>query len=366
MARADRHDVLCFPIIDWDFRFQRPQQLMSQFAAAGHRVFYVSITFRTEGAPWEITEKRTNVYEVSLRGPARNVYKDVLDDEAGDALFASLDALRRDLALGATATFVDLPFWWPLARRARDAFAWPVIYDCMDHHAGFSVITPEMLGQQDALTSSADLVVVSSPPLEAAALQHSRKVLLLRNAGEYEHFAIPARTRGEPPVIGYYGALEDWFDADLVADVAERRPDWKFVLVGRPVSVDTSRLSRLPNVSLPGEQPYATIPGWLHQFDVAIIPFKRTPLTEATNPVKAYEILASGKPIVSVPIPEMVALGPLVRLAGTAEELEREILAALRPEDPAVIEARRAFAREHTWSKRFEVLAPATRATFRR
>ena len=366
IARDDRHDVLCLPIIDWDYRFQRPQQLLSQFAAAGHRVFYVSLTFRTAGAAWEITEKRTNVYEVSLRGLSRNVYKDVLDDEACEALFQSLDALRRDLSLGATVTFVDLPFWWPLARRAREAFAWPVIYDCMDHHAGFSVITPEMLGQEDALLASADLVVVSSPSLEAAATRHSRKVVLLRNACEYEHFAVPSRTPGKPPVIGYYGALEDWFDADLVADVAERRPDWQFVLVGRVVSVDTSRLCRLPNVSLPGEQPYAAIPGWLHQFDVAIIPFKRTSLTEATNPVKAYEILASGKPIVSVPIPEMVALGSLVRLAGTAEELEREIVAALRPEDPAVIEARRAFAREHTWSKRFEVLAPAARATLTR
>jgi len=167
-------------------------------------------------------------------------------------------------------------------------------------------------------------------------------------------------------VIGYYGALEDWFDADLVADLAERNPGWRFVLVGRVVSVDASRLARLPNVSLPGEQPYPLIPGWLHQFDVALIPFKRTPLTEATNPVKAYEMLAAGKPIVSVPIPEMVALGPLVRLAGTVEEFEREIIAALRPEAADVIEARRAFAREHTWAKRFAALAPAVGATFER
>lgn len=366
LARGDRHDVLCLPIIDWDFRFQRPQQLMSQFAAAGHRVFYVSLGFRTSGAPWEITEKRSNVYEVSLRGVPRNVYKDVLDDEACEGFFQSLDALRRDLALGDTATFVQLPFWWPLARRAREAFAWPVIYDCMDHHAGFSVVTPKMLGQEGALTSSADLVVVSSPHLEAEARRHSRNVLLLRNAGEYGHFELPTKALGAQPVIGYYGALEDWFDSDLVADVAERRPDWRFILVGRAVSADTSRLARLANVSLPGEQPYSTIPGWLHQFDVAIIPFKRTPLTEATNPVKAYEILASGKPIVSVAIPEMAALGSLVRLAGTAEEFEREIAASLRPEAPAAIEARRAFAREHTWSKRFEALALATRATFER
>ena len=362
--REDRHDVLCLPIIDWDFRFQRPQQLMSRFAAAGHRVFYVSIVFRTNGAPYTITEKRTNVYEVSLRALDRNVYTDVLDADALEAFFAPLDAMRRDLAIRKAATFVELPFWWPLARRAREAFAWPVIYDCMDHHAGFTVIRPGMLAQESALLSEADLVVVSSPMLETSARRHARRVLLLRNACEYEHFALPVKPRGEPPVIGYYGALEDWFDAALVADVAERRPDWRFVLVGRVVSVDASRLSRLPNVTLAGEQSYALIPGWLHQFDVAIVPFKRLPLTEATNPVKAYEMLAAGKAVVSVPIPEMVALGPLVRLAGTAAEMEREIAAALVPEDPARIEARRAFAREHTWAKRFEVLAPATRAAF--
>jgi GT2 family glycosyltransferase len=353
------HDVLCFPIIDWDFRYQRPQQLLARFAEAGHRVFYISLTFRAFGPPWQITEKRTNVYEVSLRGPALNVYADVLDDAARDALFASLDALRQDLAIDAAVTVVHLPFWWPLARRTREAFRWPVVYDCMDNHAGFSVITPEMLGQEGALTSSADLVVVSSPFLEAEARRHNRNVLLLRNACEYEHFALPTKAPGARPVIGYYGALEDWIDADLVADVAALRPDWSFILVGRPVSIDQSRLKRLPNVALPGEQPYALVPGWLHQFDVAIIPFKRTPLTEATNPVKAYEMLAAGKPIVSVPIPEMVALGPLVRLASTAEEMVRAIEDALRPETAEVIEARRAFAREHTWDRRFASLAKA-------
>jgi GT2 family glycosyltransferase len=362
----ERHDVLCLPIIDWDFRFQRPQQLLSQFADAGHRVVYVNITFREGGPPYRLTEKRPGVQEVSLRAPPRSVYADALDESARDALFASLDALRRDLSLGPTATFVNLPFWWPLAGRLREAFGWPVIYDCMDYHAGFSVIRPEMLAQESALLESADLVTVSSGFLETAARQHTARVLRVPNAGEYERFALPAKPRGEPTVIGYYGALEDWIDTDLVADVAERRRDWRFVLVGRPVSADVSRLERLPHVALAGEQPYPAIPGWLYQFDVAIIPFKRTPLTEATDPVKAYEILASGKPIVSVPIPEMVALGSLVRLASTAEEFEREIEAGLAERDPAAVEARRAHARQHTWAKRFAVLAPATRAAFTR
>src|SRR5205807_6811035 len=78
MAIENRHDVVCFPIIDWDFRFQRPQQLMKRFAEAGHRVFYIAQRFRSEGPPYEVTPKARNLFEVTLRGPDKNVYRDRL------------------------------------------------------------------------------------------------------------------------------------------------------------------------------------------------------------------------------------------------------------------------------------------------
>jgi GT2 family glycosyltransferase/2-polyprenyl-3-methyl-5-hydroxy-6-metoxy-1,4-benzoquinol methylase len=360
------YDVVCFPIIDWDFRFQRPQQLMSRFAAAGHRVFYLSQNFRASGEPYEIREKGGNVFEVSLRAPALNVYTDTLDDEALGEFFASLDALRRDLFFGAAVSFVQLPFWRPLAVRARERFNWSVVYDCMDHHAGFSTNEQKMLDEEERLIASADLVVVSSLFLEREVRGHGASPLLVRNACDYEHFAAAGagRRRGARPVVGYYGAIADWFDSDLVADLAERRPDWDFLLVGSTFSAEVERLSRLPNVRLVGEKPYAEIPGWLGEFDVAVIPFRRVPLTEATNPVKAYEMLASGKAVVSVPIPEVAALAPLVRLASSAEEFEREVEAALAEDDPRLAEERRAFARVNTWQARYDALAPAVVETF--
>ncbi len=364
LSAENRYDVVCLPIIDWDFRFQRPQQLMSRFAAAGHRVFYVAQAFRQSGPAWEIRRKRDNVWEVSLLGPARNIYKESLDEEARDTLFLALDALRRDLSLGATALFLQLPFWWPLARKAREEFAWPVLYDCMDDHSGFTTNRPEMLDEEKELLSSADLVVASSGLLERRARESSSNVLLLRNAGEADHFARVGRLEHARPVVGYYGAIADWFDSDLVADLAERRPDWDFLLVGSTYTANTSRLSTLGNVTLPGEKPYAEIPSWLEKMDVAILPFKRLPLTEATSPVKAYEILAAGRPLVSVPIPEVAPMAPLVRLASTAEEFEREIAEALAENDPALADRRRAFGRENTWQRRFETLEPAVRAVF--
>src|SRR5581483_5459965 len=119
---------------------------------------------------------------------------------------ASLDALRRDQAMAATAAFVQLPFWWPLARLSRARFSWPVIYDCMDYHAGFSTNRQEMLGVEDELLRSADLVIASSAFLEAEARKHTDKVLLVRNACDYDHFAVAGQTSKARPVVGYYGA----------------------------------------------------------------------------------------------------------------------------------------------------------------
>ncbi len=358
------HDVICFPIIDWDFRFQRPQQLMKRYAEAGHRVFYIAQKFRDDGPPYEIAEKMPNLFEVSLRGPQKNVYRDRLDEAAADALHGALDALRRDRSISASVSVVQLPFWAPVARRLCRERAWPLVYDLMDHHAGFSTNEPAMLDEERALLESADLVLASSAFLEAAARRHTDRVIRLPNACDYAHFSSARPAPHARPVVGYYGAISDWFDGELVEKLARRRPDWDFVLVGSTWGAELGGLPDLPNVSLEGEKPYGEIPGWLSRFDVSMIPFKRTPLTEATNPVKAYEIFAAGKPLVCVPLPELEAMSPLARLASTAEEFETEIEAALGDRGPAAAERRRAFARENTWEKRFEVMSATVSRLF--
>ena len=234
---------------------------MRRFAAAGHRVFYLELQTRSTGAPYLLTEREPNLWSVSLSGPALEVYRGALTAESVDALLASLDALRRDFSLGATAALVQLPFWWPLARQARDRWNWRLAYDCMDDHRGFSTNTDTMVGEEDRIFREADVVVVSSAVLEARARARGAvNPVLIRNACDYHHFARPVRPRRPRPVIGYYGAIADWFDADLIADVATARPDWDFVLVGSTFTGDVERLGKLPNVTLPGEKPYSEIP----------------------------------------------------------------------------------------------------------
>jgi glycosyltransferase involved in cell wall biosynthesis len=361
-ASPRRYDIVCFPIIDWGYRFQRPQQLLLQFAAAGHRIFYVSHQHRQSGPPFVLNQVADRIWEISLRGPRFTVDEGVLDESTCDTLFTSLKALQHDGSINRAVTIVQMPFWWPLVRKVTAAFAWPLAYDCLDHHAGFSTSHPFTNDQEQALCARAELVIASSPWLQTKIRRYHPRVLLVRNGCDYRHFAqVKFRKAGPKPVIGYYGAINEWFDSDLVADLAQRRPDWEFILIGSTLGATVNRLAHLPNVSMPGETPYRDIPGWLDRFDITILPFKRTPLTEAANPVKAYEILASGKPLVSVPLPEMQLLAPLVRLASTARQFEQEIQAELKQLNPSAFRRRRKFARANTWRQRYLLLAPALR-----
>lgn len=352
---GQRPDILCFPIIDWDFRFQRPQQLMLRFAAGGHRVFYLSHRFRKSGATYSLRQVAPSLWEVSLRGPGYNIHQNFLDEGSRTCLCGALSGVCQEFALGDAVTLVQSPFWWPLAKQLVSTFNWSLVYDCMDYHAGFSTSNPLLVEHERELLSEADLVVASSANLRTYARRYAQKVVIVRNGCDYRHFAMAAtKPKQRRPVIGYYGAIAEWFDSDLVADLAQRRRDWDFILVGSTLSADMRRLTELPNVSFPGEKSYAQLPKWLAKFDVAILPFKRTPLTEAANPVKAYEIFAAGKPLVSVPLPEMIPMKTIAHLASTVDEFEKEIQNALNQSDLNLRRRRQAFARKNTWEERYE------------
>lgn len=355
-------DIFCFPIIDWHYRYQRPQQLMSRLGQRGRRVFWVAPWFRGTGPPVDVEELAPGVWQVSLRGPDLDLYGAAPDEATAEQMANGLVDLARESGVREAVQVVELPFWWPVVRRLRERPGWRVVYDCMDDYGAFSLHSVRTSSLEAAIIQTVDVILASSRPLQEKIARSGRQATLVRNACDYEHFAVVSPRRSGRPVVGYYGAIADWFDSDLVADLAERRVDWDFLLIGSTFSADVSRLRELPNVHLAGEQPYSELPRWLSRFDVAILPFRRTPLTEATNPVKAYEIMAAGLPLVSVPLPEMVDFGDLVRLASTPAEFEREIRGELANRDEAKAERRRAFARGQTWDARvemFEALLPS-------
>jgi len=363
-----KYDVVCFPIIDWDLRFQRPQHLLTQFALNGHRAFYLHTTFHQAGRDPLIRMIGPNLYRVRLPGPPEPdaLYRKALNPSLDEAWLGALDALSRGAGIEAAVSLVEFPNWSGLADSCRRSRGWKIVYDCLDEHTGFSNISPGILAREVELIEGSDIVVATSRLLYEKVRSKARRALLLPNAADYDHFKDPGAARPlrgiSRPIIGYFGAIAEWFDVELVATAARRRKDWQFVLIGSTHGADLSSVSRLRNVNLLGELPYAELPGYLHQFDAAIIPFRLTPLTAATNPVKFYEYLSAGKPVVSVRLPELEPFEDLYYPAGTGAEFVLQIEAALSERSPEKAEARREIARANTWRHRYEQLSDAIRS----
>ncbi|MFP5284843.1 MAG: glycosyltransferase [Thermoanaerobaculia bacterium] len=361
------YDLLVFPIIDWDFRFQRPQQLATELARRGHRVFYLR-TQLAEGEGRHVKRVAERVATVGLPGPGTfNVYRDRLEPEAVRSCLAALAGLRADFQMEEVVCWVQFPSWRPLVEAARSRWGWRVIYDCMDDHGGFSTNGTAVQGEEEALVAASDLVIASSQVLFSRWEGLARRALLLPNATDFEHFhrhapEPPGLRNLRRPVIGYYGAIAEWFDAGMVAAAAASRPGWQFVLIGDTFSADLAALRPLPNVHFLGERPYAELPGYLHAFDVAVIPFRRTALTEATSPVKFYEYLSAGKPVVAVDLPELEHHAGLFYPVRSPAEFLGRLEEALGERSPEVRQARIELARSNTWTARADRLTEAVRA----
>ena len=382
-------DVICLPIIDWNYRFQRPQQLMTQMTRTGHRVFYAATTFQRDTRRPVISELAANVWGVRLPGrPEVNIYNDRADTELVESAMKGLAALRDQARINHAVTVVDLPFWAPIALEARERWGWKVIYDCMDEHGGF--VTPEEEGgdelrelidnQERVLLTTSDLVIATSRLLHEKVKPVAQKTVLVPNATDFEHFSTPSgavfgrKLAGHGPlpadmprpIVGYYGAISSWFDSEMVAHAARARPDWSFVLAGRTTGADLEPFEGLENLHLLGELPYEAVPGLLHEFDVACIPFHLIDLTLATNPVKFYEYMSAGKPCVSVELPELEPYEGYFYPARSGAEFVTQVEQALAEDGPELRQKRIELGRANTWRDRYLTLEEAIRPWYQK
>jgi glycosyltransferase involved in cell wall biosynthesis len=354
----DSPPVLFLPIINWEFRNQRPQQLARCFARAGNRVFYPHLHLCPAPPPPQPLEG--GIWQVALRGDdALDPYRDRLCAAAVEAALDSLRELSAEHPLDGCWIVAQLPFWRPLAEAARSAFGGALLFDCMDDFSAFGD-HGDLQEEERALAAAADLVVVTAQRLYDRLAPFNPRTRIVRNGCDPAHFGpvVARATPREPVVVGFFGGIHDWFDGDLVAALARLRPGWEFRLIGDTYRGDIAALRTLPNVFFLGEAPYAELPRLISAFHAGIIPFKTTPLTEATDPIKVYEMLAAGLPVVAVDLPELRRLEPLVAIAHDASEFAARIEESLG--EPLEARVRRLeFARRQSWIDRFLELRQA-------
>lgn len=365
--------IIVFPIITWSFRWQRPQQFISRMRDRGYTIIYIAMTlspiqrlFKTnsdslQSLRIQVLEKDIFKVWLSSFNPL-NIYSDQIDGLNFKNLSKQLNSIVEEVSPKDIYFLVHFPSWFPLVSDLKNNFGGKVIFDCMDDHSGFSNTTKAALNEESNLLKKSDLVVVSSDVLEKKCLGLNKNIIHIKNGCEFNHFNQSKKNGflnylASKPIIGYYGAIADWFDSDLVLNAAQSYSDWNFVLIGDTHGADTESLMELDNVHFLGEIPYRELPGYFAYFDVCLIPFKIIPLTLATNPVKFYEYLSDGKPVVSTNLPELKTYEKDCYLTQDKNDFIAKIRKAYDDrKDIRLIERRLKIAKDNSWDSRVNEL----------
>lgn len=245
-----------------------------------------------------------------------------------------------------------------------------VIYHCVDEFSKFTgTDETAILEMERGLMEKADMVVVSSSRLYETKHRYNPNTFLVTHGVDVAHFrsaCLPATEAPSDcaelrrPVIGFFGLIADWVDLDVVRYLACAKPDWSLLLIGE-VQTDTSALRDLSNVHILGRRSYQSLPAYCKAFDVAILPFVVNELTVAANPLKLREYLAAGLPVVATPLPEVLKLNGLVRMARTPGEFLHQIEALLNDGRCGPDHAVSALMDVESWDQKVEDLSEIVR-----
>ncbi len=300
--------LFVFSHLRWDFVFQRPQQLMSRLARH-YRIFFIEepVTGRHADTVWQASDPL----------PQLTVLRPQLPPGASAGRWHVSGPMLETLARLARAyprhlAWLYTPMAMPLLT-ALDPSG--VVYDCMDELSAFLHSPPDLLEQEQALFARADRVFAGGPSLFEAKRHFHRHVYCFPSSVDVTHFrqaldrniAHPAYRRLPGPKLGFFGVLDERFDGELVAAVADREPNWQIVLAGPVAKIDPASLPRRPNIHYAGQQPYAALPALLACWDVCLLPFALNEATRFISPTKSLEYMAAELPVVSTAVPDVVS-----------------------------------------------------------
>ena len=221
--------------------------------------------------------------------------------------------------------------------------------------------------RENFIGKKADRIFVTSQYLADLKPQWAAKIQLVSNVADVRHFAqaqsgctpIPPEVACIPkPLVGFIGAVDQYkVDFDLIRYCAEDNPSFSFVFIGPVGRGDDTAPGSLPlnkNIHYLGEKPYAQLPHFLKAFDVGLIPYRLTGYTQACFPLKLYEYLAAGKPVVATNLPAVGHHRDLVRVGANPAEFSQFIRQALQDDSPKRIAARQMAAQKNSWERRIE------------
>jgi len=380
--RLENEQIVCLYCEDWYTSLRTSKhQLMSHFAK-NNRVLYVEIPLH-----FLVFFKRPREFLKGLRkcfSGIRHVQDNLYTySPFGILPYHSISKLTSSLFINRLNQYwisfffrralkklgFDNPIFWfylPHAVEIVDKFNPKlIVFHVIDEWSGFSGIPHTFLLLERNLLSKSNLVIVTAQYLFDSKSKFCKEIHLVRHGADLDLFRraqlpeteIPSDIKKLcHPIIGYYGALHK-IDLELVKFAAESRPHWSFVFIGPTGGAqggDVSMLSQLTNVHFLGSRPQQVLPNYLKGIDVAIMPFKINRLNLNMCPIKMYEFLAAGKPVVSVALPEVRVLNNVIAIAADKNDFVSKIEEVLEGNNQKLIEQRQEAVAKYSWQNRIK------------
>lgn len=324
-SEPDVRSLICFSHLRWRFVFQRPQHLMSRFAAT-YRVIFWEEPIHPQGcmAPaLQVDEDEANGVTVLTPVLPSGLSPEQEQAALRDLLDTQLAALPP-VAVRWYYTPMMLPF-------SAHVTAECTVYDCMDELSAFKNPPHGLLDRERELLAAADVVFTGGSSLYEAKKGRHDNVHAFPSSIDVAHFGAARGGLAEPedqaritgPKLGFCGVVDERMDLDLLAALADAHEEWSIVVIGPVVKIDPATVPQRSNVHFLGARDYSELPSYMSGWDVALMPFALNEATRFISPTKTPEYLAAGLPVISTAITDVVRnYGALeaVRTANTAED----------------------------------------------
>jgi glycosyltransferase involved in cell wall biosynthesis len=383
-------DIVCVGFNDWETELWTNQHhLMARLAGAGNRVLFIeSLGLRRPTVAGRDVSRMARRLGRGLQPPRTldrvHVLSPLVIPLHGNAAVRRINARLLPALVGRAARRLGMsrPVLWgyvPQAEALLDALDPSlVVYHCVDDIATQEGIdTASFRAAEERFARRADLVLASAPKLAARMRELNDNVLPAPNVADTGAFAAALDEGRVDPQLGelprprlvFTGAIaEKKLDLPLLAAVARARRDWTIALVG-PVGLgdphtDVAALDAEPNMHLLGPRRYEELPAVLRGADVTLIPYRASELTASIFPMKVYEYLAAGRPVVATPLPALEGVEEITVAEGAdafVAAVEHELVADTAQRRAA----RSAAAAANSWDARLDEISAALEALWR-
>ena len=362
------YPIIVHSHLGWDWVWQRPQQFLSRFSKR-HQILFVEGPLPSDEVSEPLPELREvaefpNITIMRMKMPTSRWHDGAYVDKERRRLVQEL--LAGPLGL----RFRD-PVQWFYDPMAVTAFAGhmderAIVFDCMDQLSQFKGAPKELLRRERELLNAADVVFAGGPKIGREKIKYNANTHSYGCGVDVKHFGkarakatkIPADVANlEGPVFGFFGVVDERMDYELVAALADAHPEGHVVIVGPMTKIDPATVPQRANLHWLGGRDYSLLPAYVKKFDVCLMPFAINEATEFINPTKALEYMATGKPIVSTAVEDVVLqFSAVVKIAQSREEYLKLCAQSVKSPDAVRIRRGRELAERNSWESIVEAM----------